>query len=116
MAGMQGGEELGAVGPVARGMVEGPTGPGSPRTATERTGGNTATAASGAVAGPSAFSGAAQTGSADQVALSSGLSAADAQVQAQRAAELLKIVGPSAPPVNLHDLARVLEREGVILP
>lgn len=111
---MQGSEEVGSVGPAVRGAIKALTGPGKPRSATNQVG---ATAVTGTVDQVTAGSmGSAGSTGMDALALSHGLTAADARMQAQRAAQLLKIVGSGAATVDVHMLARVLDREGVILP
>ncbi len=110
---MQGGEEIGAIGARRESPVGAPTGPQRPSTPTENvaSGKATTTAGSGTVSTNSAGS-----GGLDVLALSGGLTTADAQAQAARAAELLRIVGKGASAVNVNELARVLEREGVVVP
>lgn len=110
---MQGSDEVGAIGPVVQSAVESLAGPEKPKGSTQNPG---SSGVSGGVAQVATNSGASASTGADVLALSSGLTAASAQTQAERAAQLLKIVGNGAAQVDVSRLARVLDREGVILP
>lgn len=111
---MQGGDEIGAIGPRVPGAVEAPAGPQKSPSATKHAGAGAGSTVAGTASGAAAD--AASGAGIDVLALSSGLTVAGAQAQAERAAQLLKIVGNGAAAVNVNDLASVLQREGVVLP